>query len=75
MTKLPVLSAREIIRALSKIGFRQVSQKGSHIKLKRILDDKTWIVIVPNFKEIPIGTLLSIIRQSGLEKNEFLKLF
>jgi len=74
MTKLPVLSAREIIMVLSKIGFRQVSQKGSHIKLKRILDDKTWIVIVPNFKEIPIGTLLSIIRQSGLEKNEFLKL-
>ena len=75
MTKLPVLSAREIIRALTKVGFRQVSQKGSHIKLKRILDDKTWIVIVPNFKEIPIGTMLSIIRQSGLEKNEFLKLF
>jgi predicted RNA binding protein YcfA (HicA-like mRNA interferase family) len=52
----------------------KVSQRGSHIKLKRIAGDRTWIVIVPNFPEVPFGTLASIIRQSGLEKDEFLKL-
>ena len=74
MTKLPLLSAHEVIKALSKIGFIQVAQKGSHIKLKRKEESKTWIVIVPNFKEIPRGTLRSIIRQSGLDQDEFLKL-
>ena len=74
MAKLPLLSARNIIKALSKAGFQQVSQKGSHIKLKRKESDKTWIVIVPNFNEIPTGTLRSIIRQSGLDIEEFLKL-
>ena len=74
MAKLPVLSARKIIKALSKVGFKLVSQKGSHIKLKRTADGKTWIVIVPNFSEVPFGTLASIIRQTGLEKEEFFKL-
>lgn len=74
MIKLPLLSAHEVIKALSKIGFIQVAQKGSHIKLKRKKGMKTWIVIVPNFKEIPRGTIRSIVRQSGLDQDEFLKL-
>lgn len=74
MTKLPLLSARDVIKALSKVGFIQAAQKGSHIKLKRKEEDRTWIVIVPNFNEIPRGTLRSIIRQSGLDQEEFLKL-
>ena len=73
MAKLPVLSARKIIKILTKAGFSIVSQKGSHIKLRRTVGDKTWIVIVPNFSEVPFGTLASIIRQSGLEKEEFFK--
>ena len=74
MPKLPLLSAHKIIKALSKAGFQQVSQKGSHIKLKRKEGDKTWIVIVPNFNEVPVGTLRSIIRQSGLDAEDFIKL-
>jgi predicted RNA binding protein YcfA (HicA-like mRNA interferase family) len=74
MAKLPLLSARKILKALSKAGFQQVSQKGSHIKLKRIDKDKTRIVIVPDFNQVPIGTLRSIIRQSGLDIDDFLKL-
>ena len=73
MTKLPLLSARKIIKALSKVGFQQVSQRGSHIKLRRKEGERTWIVIVPDFNEIPIGTLRSIIRQSGLDIENFLK--
>ena len=74
MTKLPLLSAHKITKALSKVGFELVSQKGSHIKLKRKDADKTKVVIVPNFNEVPVGTLRSIVRQSGMDMDDFLKL-
>ena len=61
-------SSRHILTVLTKHGFELVSQKGSHKKLRR--DDKTVIVPDPR-KEIPLGTFLSIIRQSGLDRNVF----
>lgn len=74
MPKLPTPSAREVIRALSSLGFQVVSQKGSHIKMKKIAPDETRIVIIPDHPEIPTGTLKSIIRQAGLTDEEFIKL-
>ncbi|MDO9516544.1 MAG: type II toxin-antitoxin system HicA family toxin [Methanosarcinaceae archaeon] len=62
------------MKALNSIGFQIVSQKGSHIKMKGQISHETFIVIIPNYKEIPIGTLKSIIRQSGLSPDEFIKL-
>lgn len=73
MLKLPHPSAEEIIKLLSRNGFSVVGRKGSHIRLKKKTETETRIVIVPNHKEIAPGTLLSIIRQSGIEKEEFLK--
>jgi predicted RNA binding protein YcfA (HicA-like mRNA interferase family) len=59
------LSSREIVRILTDNGFAFVSQKGSHQKFRNA---GGRIVIVPaDRKEIPIGTLSSIIRQSGLD--------
>jgi len=61
-------STAEVLRALSKAGFRQVSQRGSHIKLT----DGEHVVIVPaGRKEIRPGTLNSILNQSGLSKEVF----
>ena len=58
-------STAEVLRALYKAGFRQVSQRGSHIKLT----DGEHVVIVPaGRKEIRPGTLNSILNQSGLSK-------
>ena len=58
MPKLPQVSARDLIKALKKIGFEKASQRGSHIKLQRkIADGKTQIIIVPNHKVIKKGTL------------------
>ena len=74
MPKLPTPSAREVIRALSSQGFQVVSQKGSHIKMKKIAPDETRIVIIPDHPEIPAGTLKSIIRQAGMTDEEFIKL-
>ncbi|MBP1908141.1 type II toxin-antitoxin system HicA family toxin [Methanolobus bombayensis] len=75
MTKLPILSAREIIKALERAGFQFVSQKGSHIKMKKKEDCSTSVVIIPNHDEIATGTLKSIIRQSKLTPEEFISLF
>ncbi len=76
MPKLPILTGREIIRILEKLGFERRNQTGSHVHLVGV--DKEGLkrlVTVPDHgnKEIPIGTLLSIIRQSGFRRDEFLK--
>lgn len=72
--KLPILSSREILKALNSIGFQITRQSGSHIILVKIVDNKKLTVVVPKHDEIAKGTLLSIISQSGLTKEEFLKL-
>ena len=66
MSKL--YSSKHIIKILLKNGFIQVGQKGSHKKFKK--DDFTVIIPDPR-KEIPMGTFHSILRQSGLRKEDF----
>ncbi len=74
MAKLPVLSGHELIKILKKIGFEPVRQKGSHIVLVNKNAGSKRAVVVPNHKEIDPGTLIEIIRQAGLKRNEFEKL-
>lgn len=74
MGKLPVLSGREVIKILKKIGFEPARQKGSHIVLVKMIPGSKRAVVVPNHKEIDPGTLLEIIRQAGLKRDEFEKL-
>lgn len=68
--KPPVVSRRDVIRALKKIGFKVVKIKGSHAKLK----NKNRTVIVPLHSELSKGTLLSIIRQAGITKQQLVEL-
>ena len=72
--KLPILSAKEVLKALNSIEFQITRQSGSHIILVKAVDNKKLTVVVPRHPEIAKGTLLSIIQQSGLSKEEFLKL-
>ncbi|MGD0495988.1 MAG: type II toxin-antitoxin system HicA family toxin [Candidatus Bathyarchaeia archaeon] len=74
MPRLPLVSGREVVKALGKAGFEVVGRKGSHIRLKRKAPDKIYIVIVPLHSEIKRGTLKSILRQAGLTMEELLKL-
>jgi len=69
--KLRVLSAKVVCQILSEHGFEQVRQRGSHIIMQKKIDDSTITVPVPNYTEIKIGTLQSIIRQSGLPRSLF----
>ena len=68
--KLPVLSWREVVKALSRSGYKVVRQRGSHIYVMR--DDV--VVPVPRHEEIKRGTLMAIISEAGLTKQEFLRL-
>lgn len=63
-------SARIILAALQRAGFSVVSQKGSHVKLYKRDNDKILTVIVPNHKEIAIGTFSSILNQAEMSRKE-----
>ncbi len=65
------LSGKEVCLILMKYGFIQVRQRGSHIIMQKQIKDSTTTIPVPNHKELRTGTLRSIIRQSGIEKNDF----
>ncbi len=71
MGKLKNLSGKEVCKILASEGFENVRQKGSHIVMQKRTKDSTITVPVPNHKEIKIGTLKSIIRQSDLPKKLF----
>jgi predicted RNA binding protein YcfA (HicA-like mRNA interferase family) len=69
--KLRVLSGRDVCQILAQHGFMQVRQRGSHIVMQKKTDDSTVTVPVPDHKELRLGTLQSIIRQSGLTRSLF----
>jgi predicted RNA binding protein YcfA (HicA-like mRNA interferase family) len=53
------------------MGFREVRRRGSHIVMQKRTADSTITVPVPDHKELRIGTLHSIIRQSQLPRELF----
>ena len=57
---------------LERNGFREVRRKGSHIVMQMQGETRTITVPVPDHDELKPGTLASIIRQSGIKKEEFL---
>ena len=71
MGKLKRLSAKQVCKIITAHGFIQVRQRGSHIIMQKQTDNSTITIPVPNHKEIAIGTLQSIIRQSQLPKSLF----
>ncbi len=71
MGKLRVLSGREVCAILAQHGFQQVRQRGSHIVMQRMTVEGTITVPVPDHNELRVGTLRSIIRQSGVPRSEF----
>jgi len=71
---LPIVSGRKVIKALTKAGFQVAGRKGSHVKLKKRVDDKVLIVIVPDHEELARGTLKAILRQANMTRESFLEL-
>jgi predicted RNA binding protein YcfA (HicA-like mRNA interferase family) len=65
LPKFRRLSGADVIQILRQFGFVVVSQRGSHVKLKRTLDDgRRQTLSVPNHKELDVGTCRAIFRQA-----------
>jgi predicted RNA binding protein YcfA (HicA-like mRNA interferase family) len=73
LPKLRRVSGREAIRALERLGFVQVRQRGSHVVLKKQTPEGEIGCVVPLHRELAIGTLRSILRQARVTPDEFME--
>jgi len=69
--RLKIFSGRQLCALLEQHGFVKVRQRGSHIVMQKREGETTVTIPIPDHAEIKIGTLLSIIRQSGLPRTVF----
>lgn len=74
MPRLPVLSGKELVTALKKAGFVEVRQKGSHVSMQKITPDKTYRTVVLLHKELAKGTLLDILHQTGISRDDLFEI-
>lgn len=70
MTKLSVVSGEQLIKALQKAGFQTVRRKGSHVSLQK----GEFRTVVPLHDELAKGTLIAILKQCGLSKEDLIEL-
>jgi len=73
VSRLPVVSGREVVRAFAKAGYNVDHQTGSHIILRQEQPPHRRLT-VPDHHEIAKGTLRALIRQAGLTVESFCKL-
>ena len=70
MPNLPRVSGAATVRALEKLGFRQVRRRGSHVVLRR----NDIVTVVPlHRRDLAIGTLHGILKQAGVTADEFIE--
>ena len=68
MSKLPVVSGQKCHKALTRLGFIETRQRGSHVIMQR----GEAGCVVPMHAEIKTGTLAGILRQAGVSTAEFI---
>lgn len=68
--KLPLLSGKQVVKALERLGFAEVHRKGSHIKMKHA-DGR--LIVFPFHDEVDRFTLKGALRDAEIEIEEFLK--
>jgi len=71
MPKLPRISGQECISILKQMGFVQVRQKGSHVIMRR----SERGCVVPLHRELKVGTLAGLLRQAGVDSEEFIRIY
>jgi predicted RNA binding protein YcfA (HicA-like mRNA interferase family) len=72
--KLPRVEGRDVVRALERAGFERRRQKGSHVHLRREADQRRVTVPVHAGRTLPVGTLRGILRDAGVDLDEFRQL-
>ena len=73
MPRLPRISSKQAIRALERLGFEQVRQTGSHVVMKKEMEDGTIGCVVPLHRELKVGTLSGILKQAEVSPEEFIE--
>lgn len=73
MPELRRVSGAETIRALERLGFIRVRQRGSHVILKKETPDGEIGCVVPLHRELAIGTLRGVLKQAHISPDEFLE--
>ena len=68
--KLPLLSGRQVLKALERLGFVEVHQKGSHVKMKH---SDGRVIVFPFHDEIDRYTLRGALRDADVSESEFLE--
>ena len=71
MGKLQRISGAQAIKALERMGFFQVRQRGSHVIMKKITPDGAIGCVIPMHRELAAGTLRSALKQAGVAPTEF----
>ncbi len=74
MTRLPVVSGRQVIAALSQLGYLAVRQRGSHVRMRHPTDTTRRPVTVPDHHTLKPGTLKAILRDANLSVEQFREL-
>lgn len=74
MPKLPVLSGKELVKILSRLGYEHVRTRGSHMVLIKKTEKGKKTIPVPNHKELAKGTLKAIMNQADLKLEDLLGL-
>ena len=72
--KVPGVTAREVIRVAERLGFVFRRQKGSHAVYRRDRDRARLVVPVHPGETIKPGTLMTVLKQMDITRNEFLDL-
>lgn len=73
MPELRRVSGQETIRALERLGFVQVRQRGSHVILERRTPNGEVGCVVPLHRELAVGTLRGVLRQARVTPEEFME--
>ena len=70
---MPRLSGLKIIKVLTKeFGFSVARQRGSHVVLRKFVNGRKVVTVVPMHKEVKLGTLMGILDLAGVKKEDFM---
>lgn len=68
--KLPLLSGRQVLRALERLGFVEVNRKGSHVKMRH---EDSRMIVFPFHDEVDRFTLKGALRDADVDMDEFVR--
>jgi predicted RNA binding protein YcfA (HicA-like mRNA interferase family) len=76
--KLPLVSGRDVVKLLGRLGYEVVRQRGSHIRLRMMTEEGEHYITVPDHKEMAKGTLSDILsaasRTTGIAKKNLIEM-